>query len=279
MRKEDLEYFVEVSRSPNLRQAAKVLNVTQPTLSHSLARLDEELDTQLFFRSNKGLRLTQEGKKAQKVFNHVLEELLILQEEINRDKNNVSGRVSLGCHPSVAIYFLPTLLQESSSQFPKLEYSLSHAHSAEILKKVLGDEIEFGLVINPESHNDLVLTKLLTDEVNLFCSEKIEKTNRSVLIYDPNLHQSKSLLEQLKKRKINFTRKLESANLEVISTLVDSGLGVGILPKRVARGKVKLFDSTIKSFKDQLYLVYKPHQRRRFLGTTFVNLVKQTSTL
>ena len=58
----DLEYFLAVAQSESLSEAARHLQVEQPTLSRALMRIEDKLNFRLFFRSRQGLRLTPAAK-------------------------------------------------------------------------------------------------------------------------------------------------------------------------------------------------------------------------
>ena len=58
-----LRYFLELARSGSISGAARVLHVTQPTLSRQLNDLEKELDTRLFERGARQITLTDKGKR------------------------------------------------------------------------------------------------------------------------------------------------------------------------------------------------------------------------
>jgi len=56
-----LKYVVELSKVGSIREASRILSVSQPALSASLKELENEVHLQLFERTNKGIHLTKEG--------------------------------------------------------------------------------------------------------------------------------------------------------------------------------------------------------------------------
>ena len=187
-----------------------------------------------------------------------------LSASIKTQEHVVSGHFKIGCHPSVAIYSLPAFLKGLLSQHRRLEISLHHGRSRDIANDVIEWRLDFGLVINPPSHPDLVIKELARDEIALWVSKDTHLTD--TLIIESGLFQTQNILKQLEKKRVKFARILESSSLEVIQTLTSSGCGVGILPTRVARSeeaKLKRFSSSAPTFEDRLCLIYRiGHQKQ-----------------
>jgi LysR family transcriptional regulator, cell division regulator len=226
----DLRYFQEIAQTGNLSRAAERLGVGQPALSLSLQRLEESLRVELFVRRHRGLILTEAGQRLLRESNRLLEVWSSVVAETQKTQTELSGRFKIGCHPSVAIYALKDVIKEIYVSFPGIELELVHQLSRIVCENVISGAIDFGLVVNPIKHPDLLIHRLATDEV---CFWKTSKGLDDVLIYNPALLQSQALLAKLKKKKI-FKRTIISENLEVIATLAGAGAGVALLPSRVA---------------------------------------------
>jgi LysR family transcriptional regulator, cell division regulator len=99
---------------------------------------------------------------------------------------------------------------------------------------------DFGIVVNPLQHPDLMIKELWKDTVLLWTSNSGSglqdlKTGKAVLICDLELIQTESVMKQIKKSQFQFQRLVTSSSLQVIASLVGSGAGIGILPTRVAK--------------------------------------------
>lgn len=229
----DLRYFLEVAQTLNLSRAAERLGVAQPTLSLAMQRLESTAKMRLLVRSKTGVQMTRAGQRFASDSKLLLEQWDQLLTEAHRDESDVRGRVTIGCHPSVALYALDRALPELLSEHKDLEIVLEHDLSRRILERVVKFEIDIGLIINPVEHPDLRLKELLKDEVTLWSAKTLR--NDDVLIYDPELHQAQEIVRKLKRLEPNrFRRVLASGNLEVITGLAASGAGIAILPGRVA---------------------------------------------
>ncbi|WP_105170052.1 LysR family transcriptional regulator [Pseudoalteromonas sp. T1lg23B] len=232
---DDLSYFEEVANTQNLSRAAQRLGITQPSMSAAIKRLEQSFNTQLVIRSRNGVKLTRAGIALAEHSRKFMADWEQLQANVIRAGTDMLGTFSIGCHPSVALYTLPNLLPALKNKYPNLKLNFVHDLSRKITEQVIGCEIDFGLVINPVRHPDLVIHKLLLDEVTLWRGPTFDGTanakERVILYCDPNLKQSQALLKVIDLNKFQVEH---SNNLEVIACLVAKGIGLGILPQRVA---------------------------------------------
>jgi DNA-binding transcriptional LysR family regulator len=123
----------------------------------------------------------------------------------------------------------------------------------------------------------LVIKEILKDRVTFWQSKS--NLNQDVLIYDPSLIQSQSLMKKLSSKKIHFKRKVESSSLEVIAQLVMAGGGYGLLPERVMQAFATSNIVTLTnapSFQDRICLVFKPEFRKMKKGQALIEAVTRS---
>lgn len=256
---QELTYFIELAQTLNMSRSAEKLGVTQPTLTTSLKKLEHSLGTTLFVRSKSGIQLTKFGERFLIDAKELLERWKSLTVEVRKHEEEVQGQFSIGLHQSVAQYSLPLFLPNLLKNHSSLSFSFHHDLSRKITENIISYKFDFGLVINPVSHPDLVIRELCLDEVTFFKHKDCKNTD--VLIYEPDMLQSQTLLRECKKRKIEFNRQVTSSSLEVIRGLVASGAGIGILPTRVAHFEKshKLIEAFKQApiFHDRLCLIYR----------------------
>ncbi len=272
---EALRYFIELTRTLNMSRAAERLGVTQPTLSHSLRRLEESLGEDLFIRSQRGLRLTASG-------GHLLERAQDLQtcwdaitRSVREETGEVKGRVRVGCHTAVAQYTLPQFLPKLLKANPLLTVTLRHGLSRHMTEHVVSDELDLALAINPRPHPDLVIKELVRDRVTLWAAAIC--ANPDVLIVEPDLAQSQDVLAKLRTNGIKYSRVIESSSLEVIAQLMNAGVGHAILPERVVQAFATVKVQALKEtpvFQDRMCAVYKPEFRKTEKGKTLLLSLK-----
>lgn len=252
----DISYFVEVANTLNVSRAAERLGISQPSLSLALRRLESSVGAPLFTRSKRGVSLTQAGKQLLTHARYLLQSWESVRAGALASVNEIQGAYTIGCHPSVALYLLWRFLPNLLKQHPKLDIRLRHDLSRKIAEDVVSMKIDVGVVVNPVQHPDLVIHRLCEDEVTLWTAPK---ANKSILICDPDLLQSQSLLKKLKKAGMNFERTINSSSLEVIADLTANGCGIGILPSRVADRTLRKIQRVPKTpvFYDEHCLIYR----------------------
>lgn len=262
----DVTYFVEVANTKNISRASERLGISQPSLTLAIQRIENALGTKVLSRSKKGVALTQAGKQLLLHSRQLLQLWENVKEEALASENEIQGNYTIGSHPSVALYSLAGFLPEIMRGYPNVHIHLKHDLSRKIAEGVISSEIDLGLVVNPVKHPDLVIKKLCDDVVTFWTSTGKQsevqdlKSGKAVLICDPDLAQSQSLMKQLAKKGMRVGRTLTSGNLEVIADLTRNGCGIGILPTRVAQ----YFDSKrlqlvpkASSYHDEICLLYR----------------------
>ncbi len=274
---EVLRYFKVAAQIGNMSRAAGDLHISQPTLTVAIKKLEEELKVILFERSKKGITLTASGVQ---VYNQV-ETLLQSWESLKREAGNTSeevrGTIRLGVHVSVGCYFLPLFMPELLKKHPLLQIQLKHDLSRGVLQSILSNQIDVGLVMNPESHPGLIVKEVAQDEVTVW--KKKSGGVADTLIYDPSLFQTQWILKQLQKKGRQYPRKIESSSLEVITSLLRAGSGHAILPKRVAQQHpfpLEASFSGLPSYKDSLCMVYRPSFRKTATGRALIDSIAKS---
>ena len=277
----ELSYFVEIANTQNISRAAERLGISQPSLSLAVKRLEDALGTELLIRSKSGVHLTRAGQKFVSQARLLLDEWDRLSEAAVREESTLTGRYVIGCHPSVALYTLPQVLPQLMAQHAELELKLIHGLSRQVTDEVIGFKVDFGLVVNPVEHPDLVIKVLAKDDVTLWtaadgAAAEAALAGAGVLICDPELLQTQSIAKQMAKKGLIFRRTVTSSSLELVTALVAKGAGVGILPGRVATRETHLnllmVDGAPK-FHDRICLIYRADAQKSAASKTLLAIM------
>lgn len=267
---DDIKYFVIVTETLNITRASEIIGISQPALSYAVKRLETEIGGNLLIRLKNGIQLTKLGEEFKVRSRRLLYEWEQAQNLANPDSGLIQGSYTIALHPSVALYTLECFMPKLQVEFPGLDFNFIHGLSREMTEKVVSWEADFGIVVNPIKHPDLVISELCRDEVTIFHA----KNPQDKLIYDENLAQSQYILKKIGK-KTNFNGVLSSANLEVVAKLTSLGLGYGLLPMRVAsqyKHLKKLEDAPV--FKDEISLIYRPEKHNNSVSKKIIQIIK-----
>jgi DNA-binding transcriptional LysR family regulator len=278
----ELEYFIEVSTTLNLSRASERLGISQPSLSLAVKRLESSVGTELFVRHKHGVSLTQAGKQLVLHARQLLQYWEATKSHALASQQEVQGYFTLGCHSSVAVYMVSGFLATLLENHPKLEIHLKNDISRNITERVINSSIDIGIVINPFRHPDLIIRKLCDDEVTFWVGEGSKKiqdihSQQSVILCDPNLTQTQSLLKKCKKAGLASERIITMDSLEVVASLTANGCGIGILPTRIANAipsyKLKRVPK-MPVYSDELCLIYRNENRNVQAIQKIANTIK-----
>lgn len=165
MELDQLRYFLRVADRGNFTRAAEDLMISQPALSRSIQKLEEELGQPVFERKTRSVALTDAGLLLQARAQQVLSILEDTKAEITDDGE--SGRVRVGAIPTIAPYFLPEVLQRFSEAFPQATIIVQENTTDLLLKSCTQGEIDLAIVALPVPTKYLEIEELFEEELLL----------------------------------------------------------------------------------------------------------------
>lgn len=165
MELDQLRYFLKVAERGTFTRAAEELRISQPALSRSIQRLEEELGQPVFERKTRSVTLTEAGLLLQARAQQVLTILEDTRAEITDDGQ--SGRVRVGAIPTVAPYFLPEILRKFSQQFPRATLIVQEHTTDVLLKSCTQGEIDVAILALPVPARYLEVEELFAEELLL----------------------------------------------------------------------------------------------------------------
>lgn len=165
MELDQLRYFLKVAERGNFTRAAEDLVISQPALSRSIQKLEEELGQPVFERKTRSVLLTQSGTLLQARAQQVLTILEDTKAEITDDGQ--SGRVRIGAIPTIAPYFLPDVLRKFSAKFPKASLIVQENTTDVLLKSCTQGEIDLAILALPVPARYLEVEELFEEELLL----------------------------------------------------------------------------------------------------------------
>jgi LysR family nitrogen assimilation transcriptional regulator len=129
-----LEYFIAISETGALSRAAVRLGITQPILSRQMKALEQELGAELYFRTGRGIVLTEAGKMLEQHARGVLETTAGAKRAIHSLGAGPSGRVVIGMPPSVGAVLTAPIVRQFRDEFPKVSLGVMEGFSGHVLE-------------------------------------------------------------------------------------------------------------------------------------------------
>lgn len=162
---DQLRYFLRVAKRQNFTRAAEELGISQPALSRSIQKLEEELGQPVFERRSRSVALTDAGTLLQTRAQQALTLLDDTKAEITDDGQQ--GRLRVGAIPTIAPYFLPDVLRQFSTEFPKATLLVQEHTTDALLKCCAQGEIDLAILALPVAAKYLEVEALFEEELLL----------------------------------------------------------------------------------------------------------------
>ncbi|MFC4770511.1 LysR family transcriptional regulator [Enterococcus hermanniensis] len=160
-----LRYFWTVAQEGNISKAARLLNITQPTLSRQIKELEEMLGTSVFNREKNKLSLTTDGL----FLKERAEEILSLDEKLEQaffDRRNeqLSGHFSIGCVEADNSDTVAMMIEELISDYPQVKFNLVTGTSDDIVDRLEKGILDLAVLLEPVSLNEVEQLRLPREE-------------------------------------------------------------------------------------------------------------------
>ena len=163
-----LKYFAAVCETLNFRKAADKLHISQPSLSASIQKLEEELDVKLLYRDNKRVMITREGSVFYKEACEILEKIASVENRMQDMKQEEKRRLTLAFPSTSGAWLWPELLEDFRAANPNIELTVFDMSSYDILRGIRNDELELGYgVLDIDIPEDVKMMTVLEDEAKL----------------------------------------------------------------------------------------------------------------
>lgn len=228
----DFKIFQSVSQHQSISKAAKSLNYMQSHVTFRIKQLEQELNTQLFLRHNKGTTLTTDGEK----FQTYVEKILATLNEIERDfdkQASSNGKIDIGIVETITK--LPMLLSMFRKKSPQISLSLHTDVTANISKKIVNQNLDCGFVTGFKHHHNINKVELFKEKLVLISSTEMTQlediTSAVFLVFKNGCNYRRNLEAWLKSENIKKPLLVEFGTMETIIGSVKSGIGISLVPK------------------------------------------------
>lgn len=162
-----LKYFQTLAKVENFTKASIELVLSQPALSRSISRLEEEVGVPLFERKSRGVILNRYGQIFLKHVNRALSEIAEAKEEIHDLVNPYHGMISLAFIQSLGSSFVPELISSFQKESPDIHFQLYQHATSKILSQLEAAEIDIGFCSPQEPIENLSSIPIVKDELFL----------------------------------------------------------------------------------------------------------------
>lgn len=240
---QQLEYILAVNQFRHFAKAAEYCRVTQPTLSAMIQKLEEELDTRIFDRSQQPVCPTPVGIHIIEQAQNILVQANRIKNIIEEEKHSLTGTFKLGILPTVAPYLLPRFFPQLMKKYPDLDIRVVEMKTNDIKKALQTGEIDAGIVASLAGMEELQQTPLFCEQFFAYVSREDALFNNEVIRTSDLNGEQLWLLDEghcFRDQLVRFCQ-MKSArasqlayhlgSMETFMRMVESGKGVTFIPE------------------------------------------------
>lgn len=237
---QQLKYIVAIDKFRNFAKAADACEISQPTLSAMLAKLEDELDVRIFERNNKNVKPTVVGEKLLAQAKKVLMEAGRIEEIAAEEKNSLTGKLTLSIGTTIAPYILPQFIKKYTEAYPGVELVIREMKTPNMLAAIQSSDVDVAIAIAGNSQQGLFEIPLYTEKFFVYLSENCW---RKLPVFKPeNLeHEQMWIMKDaqcLRDSAFSFCKArskgkhiYEAGSVETLVRVVDINGGFTIIPE------------------------------------------------
>lgn len=168
--------FVEAAKCGSISAAAKKLYVTQPAISIGIIQLETELGVKLFFRTSRGIKLTQEGEALYEYAANALSYLECGEDKLREMSNLDGGVLRVGASDMTLKFYLLEYLERFRKEHPKVRLTVSNNPTPKAIEELKSGSIDFCVITEPiREDGEITYQKVKTVRDIMVCSPEIYK--------------------------------------------------------------------------------------------------------
>ena len=280
--------FYTVAKHKHMTKASEELHISQPAISQSIKKLEDQLGGTLFLRSNKGMELTEEGKMFYEYVKGALELINNAENEFTSFKDLSKGEVKIGCSTTLTKLVLINALKDFHLDYPNININITNDLTSNLINDLKLGKLDFvifnesniretnlnlekikelkqGFIYNPEFYDD---------NVNTF-----EDLNNVPLILQKEDSNGRKLLDYIAlQNNVKLVPKMEVVSQELITEFTNIGLGIGFVIIDLAKRNfknLKELNINKKIPNINIYLATNKSVSLTFASKTFIKYLKK----
>ncbi len=242
----DLKYIAIVAETGNFSKAAELANISQPTLSMQIKKLEEYLGVQIFEREGKNFLITRAGLE----IITKAKEILLLENEIKNIaklyRDDIIKELNIGAFPTLAPYYFPKIIPKINKAFPKIKLFLYEEKTDILIEKLESGKLDIAFLALPINSEKLSYQKIFFEKFLVAFSKQSqfvknhkknhnlsfsELSEQNLLLLEEGHCLRKQALEVCAINNISENNSYKASSLETLRQMVAVNLGVTLIPQ------------------------------------------------
>lgn len=241
-----LRYFLAVIETGSFSNAARLVRITQPSLSQGIAKLESELNHSLFDRLPGRVMLTQAGEDLRVHASRILAEVRDAGRHVAERGTAVSGRLVVGAIPTLGPYVLPAMMKTFTGEHPQVSIEVVELPTEELVQSLERGEIDVALASTGKGGKAIHFEMVGREEMVLILPADHPLARKGPVRWSELQHENFLMLRDmhcfasqvkrfcaLERSQLKVT--VRACQLETLVTMTAAGLGVSVAPELMVR--------------------------------------------
>ena len=233
--------FYFVCQNGSFSKTAKVLGLTQPSISYNIKKLEDELGVTLFERGSI-LTMTPEAEELLPYVEEALNSLRNGEKKINDLVNLKRGQIVIGIPSHIGVFLLTDILKNFAKNYPNIKVEVICKSTKELFRLLRINKLDILIDSSPLDENigDLVIKRIAKERCAFACNTRNKKmldrtikinelVDFSLIVPLRTSSCTKSLMDIFKEHNIRFDPKFEITTSDMIAEMADQEIGIGFL--------------------------------------------------
>lgn len=239
-----LELLVSVADRGSISAAADFFGLTQPTVSHQIQLLEQELGRPLLRRRSRGMELTEAGKLVVNDGRQILQMAQAIPPRIQELDKVIEGPLTLGLSPvsPVSTHHFPAIYHMFHERFPGVQVSVIEEGSAELVARLHNSDVDVAIMSLPVLGSRVDITPLWREELVMIGAAAMPHRTRSLtdfrdhpwILFRSGFGLSHTVISLCQSAGFDPKPAAEASTLGAVAGFVAAGLGVSIIPREAA---------------------------------------------
>lgn len=259
--------FYDVAKSGSISKAAQNSYTSQPAISKSIKKLEDELGVQLFYRNLNGVDLTDKGQELLYFVEKSYNNLIIAERNMLETENLERGKLSIGMPSNIGSFFLFDKIIDFHRKYPNIEITIITGSTSNLINLLDTHKVDFVIdtsPINVRLDECMKVTKLKEVQYCFIVKKDTTLLNLSDInsLYDlknyplilpiPGTANRNDLDMLLKSNNINIQNIINIHTSEMIISAVKKDLGIGYVIYNLVENEIKNNEIEVLNIKEKL---------------------------
>lgn len=236
-----LRVFLSVAERGNFSRAGDEIGLTQPAISRSIVELESQLGLKLLDRTTREVALTEVGQSLRIRIGHVIEELDQALMDVSGLVQARAGKVRVASSPTLSANLMPSCIAACAQQAPSIQFILLDRIQQDVLVSVLNGEVDFGVVVEPPTSQDLHCEIIMSDPFMMIARTGHALTRKKSvpwtalhgepLVLLDHASGSRRLIDAALQHHGSICHvKQELGHPTTVFRMVEAGIGISVMP-------------------------------------------------